>query len=186
MRVQRIAIFALASGLGTIPMLTSAPAHATAVVSGMTTCDVAIYSGTTSVTADPGDTFTLNFQGDCTNTVITYDSAIAFAVPSGSPILNANATALFTVSSSASAGAHNMSITLSGTTKTIAVTVSGSTGSTEGDGPPSWWKAYQRATKETACNTGWNPSYAMWANNNSGGWVCVQELYYSGGTWLTR
>lgn len=172
-------------------------ARATATVTGSPlTCNTAAYSNGTSVVADPGDPFTLDFQGpNCATTTLTFNAAVLSTSIASGDNIGADGTSLtFLVSPSAAGGSYNMTIQTGGqTAKTIAVTVTGgassdTTASTSNDevGPPSWHKAYQRPNKDAVCQTGWNPSYAAWANNNSGGWVCVQELYYSGGSWHTR
>ena len=182
----------LAVVIGLNVWLSSSASGAAVVTNNPLACDTGVYTGGTTVTASPGDTFTLDFvdggAGGCAGTTITYDTAALSAAVANGGSLTAGPL-VFTVLAGATSGAHNMTLTTSvatPTTRSIAVTISGGASTSGRDAPPSWWKAYQRATKDTACNNGWNPSYAMWANSNSGGWVCVQELYYSGGTWLTR
>jgi hypothetical protein len=41
---------------------------------------------------------------------------------------------------------------------------------------PDWVQAYGRADKDASCRDGWSPSYAMWPNNGTGGWVCTREI----------
>lgn len=70
------------------------------------------------------------------------------------------------------------------TSNSYSMTVAGG-----GDGstPPPWHQAYGRGATET-CNAGWNPSWAQWPNNNTGGFVCVRSLVYnnSTATWDAR
>lgn len=169
--------------------LVSAPnAGAAAVVTNNPlTCNATLYLGDTAVTASPGDTFQLDFMPTtCNTSTLTYDTAALSTTILSGAVINAggdNPTTLtFTVLAGATSGAHNMTLTTGGTSKTIAVTVSGGSGGS----PASWWKQYQRANREEVCRTGWNPTYGMWANGGRGGWTCVQELYYDGATWLTR
>lgn len=178
----------LVGAIGTAPGAQSA-----AVVTGSPlTCNTAAYINTTSVVADPGDAFSLNFQGpNCSTTTLTFDAVLTTSILSGANIGADGTTLTFLVDPTAAGGSYDMTIQTTGqAAKTIGVTVTGASGGTTASdnevGPPSWHKSYQRANKEEACQSGWNPSYAAWANSNSGGWVCVQELYYSGGTWLTR
>jgi len=44
--------------------------------------------------------------------------------------------------------------------------------------PPDWFQGYQRGSAVEACQTTWNPSWAMWANNGTGGFVCVRTTYF--------
>jgi hypothetical protein len=47
-------------------------------------------------------------------------------------------------------------------------------GSGGGNPPAPWLQAVGRASGAT-CPAGWNPSWAQWPNNNTGGFVCVRE-----------
>lgn len=47
--------------------------------------------------------------------------------------------------------------------------------------PPDWFQSYQRGAIAEDCATTWNPSWAMWANNGTGGFVCVRTQYYDPG-----
>ena len=54
--------------------------------------------------------------------------------------------------------------------------------------PPDWFQSYQRGSAVEACQTTWNPSWAMWANNGTGGFVCVRTTYFDPrlATWSYR
>jgi hypothetical protein len=64
----------------------------------------------------------------------------------------------------------------------------GGTRSPHGTPPPSWYQSYGRATADMACEAGWGPSWAMWANGGTGGYVCDRELYFdtASGEWRYR
>jgi len=47
--------------------------------------------------------------------------------------------------------------------------------------PPDWFQSYQRGSVVENCAPTWNPSWAMWANNGTGGFVCVRTNYYDPG-----
>ena len=47
--------------------------------------------------------------------------------------------------------------------------------------PPDWFQSYQRGSVAENCAPTWNPSWAMWANNGTGGYVCVRTQYYDPG-----
>jgi hypothetical protein len=47
-----------------------------------------------------------------------------------------------------------------------------------GPNPPDWFQSYQRGAVAENCAPTWNPSWAMWANNGTGGYVCVRTQYY--------
>lgn len=46
------------------------------------------------------------------------------------------------------------------------------------DLPPSWYQAYQRASADEECESGWDPSWAEWANDFSGGWTCERTIMW--------
>ena len=48
--------------------------------------------------------------------------------------------------------------------------------------PPAWLQSYARADKDEKCRAGWNPSYAMWPHDETGGWVCDRNLSYNSST----
>jgi hypothetical protein len=50
-----------------------------------------------------------------------------------------------------------------------------------GPNPPDWFQSYQRGAVDEDCASTWNPSWAMWANNGTGGFVCVRTQYYDPG-----
>jgi hypothetical protein len=52
--------------------------------------------------------------------------------------------------------------------------------------PPSWYQSTQRTAADATCEAGWSPSWALWANSGSGGWVCDREEYWSGSGWSYR
>ncbi len=41
---------------------------------------------------------------------------------------------------------------------------------------PDWVQAYGRASATATCLDGWNPSYAMWPHDGTGGWVCDRSI----------
>lgn len=55
----------------------------------------------------------------------------------------------------------------------------GSGGSNAGANGPSWFQSYGRADSTDVCQPGWDPSYAAWANQGAGGWVCNRTVYYN-------
>lgn len=65
------------------------------------------------------------------------------------------------------------------TTKTYTITVTpGAVEEEEIELPPSWYQAYQRASADEECKSGWDPSWAEWANNASGGWTCERTIMW--------
>lgn len=49
------------------------------------------------------------------------------------------------------------------------------------DGPaatviPDWVQAYGRVGEDAKCEAGWNPSWQMWAERITGGWVCTRTI----------
>lgn len=49
--------------------------------------------------------------------------------------------------------------------------------------PPSWFQATGRRSMQEPCEPGWNPSWAQWMNDGSGGYVCMREIYWDIRTW---
>jgi hypothetical protein len=51
--------------------------------------------------------------------------------------------------------------------------------------PPPWLQAYQRPGPTSACMDGWNPSWALWPENGTGGYTCERTELWSRplGTW---
>jgi hypothetical protein len=47
--------------------------------------------------------------------------------------------------------------------------------------PPDWFQNYQRGSVAEDCAPTWNPSWAMWANSGTGGFVCVRTTYFDPG-----
>lgn len=179
---------ALISGIGVAVIALAPSAQAADLGSANVSCT--LYNGAASFSGAPGDTFTLNFQG-CdpgaggTAGNITWDSA-TITGPAGwtSPrTVNADGPQVFTIAAGAASGTYANGVYFVTPARGVSVTVSGGSG---GSSLPSWWKQYQRVNREEACRTGWNPTYGMWANGGRGAWTCVQELYYSGSSWLTR
>jgi hypothetical protein len=41
---------------------------------------------------------------------------------------------------------------------------------------PDWVQAYQRSSSDATCEDGWAPSWDYWANEGTGGWVCVRSV----------
>lgn len=54
--------------------------------------------------------------------------------------------------------------------------------------PPSWHQSFGRLSASEPCPAGWNPSWAQWMNNGSGGFVCNREIYWNVNTdgWAIR
>ena len=72
------------------------------------------------------------------------------------------------------------------TTSSITVTVSGggSGSATEpASGPAPWLQAYGRAQND-ACRAGWHASWAEWAVDKTGGWVCNRTVFWNGSAWV--
>ena len=42
--------------------------------------------------------------------------------------------------------------------------------------PPMWHQAYGRASVDSTCERGWSPSWAVWPNSGTGGWVCTRSI----------
>jgi hypothetical protein len=54
------------------------------------------------------------------------------------------------------------------------------------DTAPSWFQSYARGAS-VSCLAGWNPSWAQWPGNGTGGYVCNREIYMTPvGTWSSR
>ncbi len=49
--------------------------------------------------------------------------------------------------------------------------------------PPPWLQSYGRRESEI-CRDGWHSSWAEWAINKTGGWVCNRTVFYNGSTWV--
>lgn len=49
--------------------------------------------------------------------------------------------------------------------------------------PPDVLEQYGRTHQADECEAGWGPSYAMWMNGGTGGWVCTRTLRYVSGRW---
>ncbi|MBI1352183.1 MAG: hypothetical protein GC156_13840 [Actinomycetales bacterium] len=45
-----------------------------------------------------------------------------------------------------------------------------------GQTPPPWLQAYGRADSSVSCEDGWNPSWAEWPGDGSGGYTCERHL----------
>lgn len=75
-----------------------------------------------------------------------------------------------------SPGSTQMLLSDDGTPPTATNTISFVPGA--GPNPPDWFQSYQRGSVVEDCATAWNPSWAMWANNGTGGFVCVRTQYY--------
>jgi hypothetical protein len=41
---------------------------------------------------------------------------------------------------------------------------------------PDWVQGYGRAIADEVCLEGWTPSYDMWPNEGTGGWVCTRNV----------
>lgn len=185
MRIRKSLVAILGTALSAAAITVAPSASAADLGTAFVSCT--LYNGAASFTGVPGDTFTLNFQGCGGGGAgdITWDSA-TITGPAGwtSPrTVNADGPQVFTIAAGAASGTYANGVYFVTPARGVSVTVSGGSG---GSSLPSWWKQYQRVNREEACRTGWNPTYGMWANGGRGGWTCVQELYYSGGSWLTR
>ncbi len=77
------------------------------------------------------------------------------------------------------AGATQMLLSDDGGAPTATNTITFTPGS--GPNPPDWFQNYQRGSVAEDCAPTWNPSWAMWANNSTGGFVCVRTQYYDPG-----
>jgi len=85
-----------------------------------------------------------------------------------------------------SPGTTQMLLSDDGAAPTATNTISFTSGSSPY--PPDWFQSYQRGSAVEACQTTWNPSWAMWANNGTGGFVCVRTTYFDPrlSTWSYR
>ena len=73
-----------------------------------------------------------------------------------------------------------------GYTGVSATTLSAAVGTGSGDSaapPPAWLQAYGRQQADM-CRVGWDPSWAEWANNQTGGWVCERTILWDGTSWV--
>lgn len=52
--------------------------------------------------------------------------------------------------------------------------------------PAPWLQAYARPTSGSTCLPGWSPSWAMWPNNNTGGFTCERRIEYVSGEWQAK
>ena len=52
--------------------------------------------------------------------------------------------------------------------------------------PAPWLQAYARPTSASTCLPGWSPSWAMWPNNNTGGFTCERRIEYVSGDWQAK
>jgi len=83
-------------------------------------------------------------------------------------------------------GATQMLLSDDGAAPTATNSISFTSGSSPY--PPDWFQSYQRGSAVEPCTTTWNPSWAMWANNGTGGFVCVRTTYFDPrlATWSYR
>lgn len=49
--------------------------------------------------------------------------------------------------------------------------------------PAPWLQSYGRTESET-CREGWHASWAEWAVDKTGGWVCNRTVFWNGSTWV--
>lgn len=93
---------------------------------------------------------------------------------SGTPTTAGSYT--FTVSATNSQG--------TATTSSITITVSGGGGNATApaSGPAPWLQSYGRVQSD-ACRAGWHASWAEWAVDKSGGWVCNRTVFWNGSSW---
>jgi hypothetical protein len=49
--------------------------------------------------------------------------------------------------------------------------------------PPPWLQSYGRKA-DGICRTGWHASWAEWAVDKSGGWVCNRTVFWNGSAWV--
>jgi len=45
--------------------------------------------------------------------------------------------------------------------------------------PPSWLWAYSRQSHDSPCREGWNASWALWPNDNTGGFTCERRIEWN-------
>ncbi|CAB4668487.1 unannotated protein [freshwater metagenome] len=83
-------------------------------------------------------------------------------------------------------GSTPMTLIDDGLVATASQTISFTPGA--GSLPPEWFQSYQRDSSTDLCANPWSPSWAMWANRGSGGFVCVRTNYYDPNlaSWLYR
>ena len=77
------------------------------------------------------------------------------------------------------AGVTQMLLSDDGGAPTATNTITFTPGS--GPYPPDWFQSYQRGSVTEDCAPTWNPSWAMWANSGTGGFVCVRTQYFDPG-----
>lgn len=68
----------------------------------------------------------------------------------------------------------------------VVISIAGTSSDTETQIPAPWLQAYQRTTATSVCSEGWNPSWAMWPNEHTGGFTCERRIEYLNGTWSER
>ncbi len=201
------ASMALAFVVGLASLLTATPAQASTTIQ---VTDVDCQTGTligTPITAAPGDV--LEFILSSTGTAVCDTGYVAQSLVDSSTSIDVNSnTGVPPVSTSgadwtfSTAGRFTtLQVTLGSTLGTSTIQLwTGSTYSTTwtvtiatgggGDGasassrtPPPWLQSHGR-TQHEKCRTGWHPSWAEWAVDKTGGWVCNRTVYWSGSTWV--
>jgi hypothetical protein len=159
------ALAATMLAMGTLALATAAPAQADVSVS--VTCVPP--GGTTTLTVSPGETITFldSTIGGCgaeafvgAVDLYSYDNS------------DANLQTV-TINSDLAPGLYEDAVYFVGDAIyhfNLLVTAPSTTTI------PDWVQAYGRASATDSCLTGWNPSWAMWPNNGTGGFVCQRSI----------
>jgi hypothetical protein len=89
----------------------------------------------------------------------------------------------FVVSPALAVGTYAAAFRMFGATSTTYTLVyaSGSSAPAQMFSPPNWVQSHGRSRDE-ACRSGWNPSWAQWPNAGQGGFVCDRILTWQGET----
>jgi len=175
---------------GTSPAVTL---NWTTAMSPVTTIRVAIGAFTTSSASDCSSSPISLTVGGTTRTIATctWDSvsrSFVLTVPglNALPLSLAQLTFPTGLLTAGAVGTTQMTVNDDGVSAIASNTISFTSGSSPY--PPDWFQSYQRGSAVEACQTTWNPSWAMWANNGTGGFVCVRTTYFDPrlATWSYR
>lgn len=198
MRIARVLALSAAVGLS-LGLVTAAPASAA------TTVTVDCTSGNTdNFNLNSGDALVFDFSSGACSSVITYleglysvaglqglvDYVANLSGTNGSAVANdAALTVTYTAGAKAGTDSIDMLTPLRSKSRSAYRALYGGAALfmtvQRGDaGPAPWPQAIGRATKDDVCPATYGPSWAQWPNNNTGGWVCVREYFYSGSTGL--
>lgn len=185
-------VIALVGSVLMTQVITAVPQiHAATVTNASVPCRG---NGTTSVSAAPGETFTLEFtdpisgtSGMCDDTALDWDTSHFSSVtitrrvkinPAAGTTSPYRVT--FTLSTSIPIGTVTNIRLWDGVPFGNAIPV---TVVPPGTPPPPWWQSIGRGT-DAHCPLGWGASWAEWAQPVTGGWVCNRVVFWDGARWM--